>query len=79
MTENQPIIVLKELKINLGGTEIHKGINLTINRGEIVGIVGGSGSARRQLLREMLMLQPPDSGEVKIFNQDLMRISAKNY
>lgn len=68
----QSIIEMKEVKIKLGGDWVHKDINLTINRGEIIAIVGGSGSGKTTLLREILMLQRPDSGSIKVFGQELM-------
>lgn len=67
----RPIIEIKNLKIRLGGEWIHNNLNLTVNRGEILGIVGGSGSGKTTLLREMLMLQRPDAGSIRIFDHEL--------
>ncbi|SRR5579883_453439 len=75
MTTEEPIIEVKNVKVQLGGTYVHKGINLTVNRGEIFGIVGGSGSGKTTLLRELLMLLRPDSGSIKVFNQELTTAS----
>lgn len=75
MTNNTPIIEVKNLKINLGGTWVHDGLNLTVQRGEILAIVGGSGSGKTTLLREMLLLNRPNSGSIRIFNQELMTAS----
>lgn len=75
MTDNQPIIEVKNVRINLGGKWVHDGLNLTVQRGEILGIVGGSGSGKTTLLREMLMLQPPYSGSVRAFGQELTTAS----
>ena len=44
------IIEIKNLKIRLGGERIHDNLHLTVNRGEILGIVGGSGSGKTTLL-----------------------------
>lgn len=75
MNKNEPIIEIKDLKIRLGGTWVHKGINLTVNRGEVLGIVGGSGSGKTTLLREMLGLAKPDSGSIRIFGRELVNAS----
>lgn len=75
MTKNVPIIEIRHLKINLGGEWIHKDINLTVNRGEILAIVGGSGSGKTTLLREILGLTKPTSGSIKIFDKDLVHAS----
>lgn len=66
-----PIIEIKNLCTTLGGNIIHENLNLTVNRGEILGIVGGSGSGKTTLLNEMLMLRPPNSGSIKIFGEEV--------
>lgn len=72
MTTNNPIIELKNVKISLGGTLVHNGVNLSINKGDIIGIVGKSGSGKTTLMREILMLQRPDSGSIHVLNYDMM-------
>lgn len=73
MTE--AVIEIKDVKMRFGKNWVHKGINLTINRGEIIGIVGGSGSGKTTLLREMLMLRKPTSGSIKIFETEVTKAS----
>lgn len=77
MTAEKVIIEVKNIKINLGGSWVHKGLDLNVYQGEILGIVGGSGSGKTTLLREMLMLQPPTSGSIKIFGEELTTASTK--
>lgn len=77
MTNENPIIELKDIKIKLGSTLVHDGLNLSVHRGEVLGIVGGSGSGKTTLLREILMLQRPNSGSVKVFGHELMSASSK--
>ncbi len=72
-----PIIEVKDVSIKLGGAWVHKNLNLSVNRGEILAIVGGSGSGKTTLLREMLMLQKPTSGSIRIFDHELTTASSK--
>ena len=54
-----------------GAQIVHDGLDLTVNRGEIFGIVGGSGSGKSVLLNTILGLRRPQAGEVRIFGIDL--------
>ncbi len=74
---DENIIELKDLKICLAGAWVHNGLNLTVKRGEILAIVGGSGAGKSVLLREILMLQPPTSGSVRIFGEEIMKLDLK--
>ncbi len=73
----QALIEIKNLKTQLGGTWIHKDVNLSVNKGEILAIVGGSGSGKTTLLREMLSLTKPISGSIRIFGQEIIHASSK--
>lgn len=73
-----PIIEIKNLTSKFGDFTVHQMLNLSIKRGEILVLVGGSGSGKTILLREMLCLQRPTSGSIKIFNHELTTISATN-
>lgn len=77
MNTNEPIIEIKNLKIRLGGKWIHNGLDLTINKSEIIGIVGTSGSGKTTLMREILMLQRPNSGSIRVLGEELMKASPK--
>lgn len=77
MTTDEPIIEIKDVSIQLGGLPVHRNLSLSVNKGEILGIVGGSGSGKTTLLREILHLQQPDSGSIKIFGKETMNASSK--
>jgi phospholipid/cholesterol/gamma-HCH transport system ATP-binding protein len=72
MTNDNNIIDIKDLKIRLGETWVHKGLNLSVKKGEILGIVGASGGGKTTLLREILMLEKPTSGSIKVFGHELI-------
>jgi len=56
---------------------IHKDLDLTVYRGEILSIVGGSGTGKTVLLRQILGLERPAAGEVRILGQPLQSLSAR--
>lgn len=57
-----PIIEIKGLKTQFGSQVIHKNLNLTVYEGEVLGIVGGSGSGKSLLMRFMIGLDPLQAG-----------------
>lgn len=75
MTNNDPIIEVSNLKTCFGDTVIHNGLNLTVNRGEVLGIVGGSGAGKTTLLRALLALNHPVSGSIRIFGHEITTAS----
>lgn len=69
-----PVIEVKHLYNQFGDQMIHQDINFTIERGEIIGIIGGSGSGKTTLLRCLLMLLKPTRGEIRIFGCDITQM-----
>ncbi|MFZ2315720.1 MAG: ATP-binding cassette domain-containing protein [Gammaproteobacteria bacterium] len=76
MTESSPIIDVKNLQTYFGDTCIHKDVNLTVNKGEVLGIVGGSGSGKTTLMREILCLTKPTAGSISVFGHDVINASS---
>lgn len=66
------MLEVKNLKKSFGKKEVLKGVNLTVQRGEIVGIIGPSGCGKSTLLKCINLLEKPDSGQVIFENDDLV-------
>src|SRR5262249_35415754 len=73
--QRKPIISLRGVVNRFGEQLVHDGVNLDVFPGEVLGIVGGSGSGKSVLLRTMLGLQQPESGEVILDGTDITRLS----
>lgn len=73
-------IDIQGLVTGFGSKLIHDHLDLQVEKGEILGIVGGSGSGKSVLLRTIIGLQPPYAGEIKILGQpinDLLKRDGK--
>lgn len=60
------LIEAKNIVNRFGSQLVHDGVNLTLNKGQILGLVGGSGSGKSVLLRTLLGLHKPDKGTVTV-------------
>jgi polar amino acid transport system ATP-binding protein len=65
------VLRVRGLRTRLGGTEVLRGIDLDVRRGEVVAVVGPSGGGKTTLLRALNYLTPFDDGEVEIAGQRL--------
>ena len=70
-----PPIEVRGLVSRFGDHVVHDGLDLTVNAGEVLGVVGGSGSGKSVLLRTIIGLKRPDGGEVRLFGHDTGEIS----
>jgi phospholipid/cholesterol/gamma-HCH transport system ATP-binding protein len=70
---DSPVVEIRKLwsafRLPEGRMVVHKDLDLTVQRGEVLSIVGGSGSGKTVLLRQILGLERPASGEVRIMGQ----------
>ena len=69
------MIEVQNIKKSFGSLEVLKGIDLQIQRGEVVSIVGPSGAGKTTLLQIMGTLDKPDSGSVIVDGIDVMKLS----
>jgi phospholipid/cholesterol/gamma-HCH transport system ATP-binding protein len=63
------VIEVRALRNAFGDQIIHEGLDLDVRRGEIMGVVGGSGTGKSVLMRSIIGLQVPQSGEVRVFGE----------
>lgn len=63
-------VALAGIRTCFGATCIHDGLDLSVRHGEILALVGASGSGKSVLLREMILLQRPTAGTVWLFGED---------
>ncbi|HTK72752.1 MAG TPA: ATP-binding cassette domain-containing protein [Croceibacterium sp.] len=70
-------IVIEGLKNSFGEQVVHEGLNLKVERGEVLGVVGGSGSGKSVLMRSIIGLQIPDEGRIEVFGRDIAEESAR--
>lgn len=64
-------IVITGLTNRFGDFAVHEDLNLTVRRGEILGVVGGSGTGKSVLMRSIIGLQVPDEGTIEVLGQDI--------
>ena len=69
--EMPPVIRVSGLHNQFGSTVVHHDLDLNVRRGEILAIVGGSGSGKSVLMRSILGLLRPSGGSIEVFGQKL--------
>jgi phospholipid/cholesterol/gamma-HCH transport system ATP-binding protein len=67
------IIEVRGLGNQFGSQIVHENLALNVRRGEVLAIIGGSGSGKSLLLRSIIGLQKPNSGEVKVLGVDMLK------
>ena len=69
------LLQVDNIKKSFGGTEVLKDISFSLDRGQVLTIIGSSGSGKTTLLRCLNFLENPDSGSIRVDGQELMRRS----
>ncbi len=64
------VIEVRGLDNRFGTQVVHQNLDLTVRRGEILGVVGGSGTGKSVLMRSVLGLRRPDAGSVRVLGFD---------
>ena len=71
---SESIIRVRGLVNRFGAETVHDSLDLDVRRGEVIGIVGGSGSGKSVLLRTIVGLNRPAAGKVEVFGRDVWAI-----
>ncbi|WP_414693891.1 ABC transporter ATP-binding protein [Phenylobacterium sp.] len=74
-----PVIEVRGLRSGFGDHIVHDGLDLTLQRGEVLGVVGGSGTGKSVLLNTIIGLKRPMAGTIKVFGQDTAHVSERRW
>jgi len=68
----ETVICVRGLTNRFGEQLVHEQLDLDVRRGEILGVVGGSGTGKSVLMRSIIGLQTPEAGEVEVFGEPMI-------
>jgi len=70
--EPDTVISIQGLRNQFGRQVVHRDLDLEVHRGEILGVVGGSGSGKSVLMRTILGLRRPQAGRIEVLGTDVL-------
>ena len=70
------VIEVRGLRNQFGAQVVHDQLDLELRRGEVLSVVGGSGTGKSVLLRTLIGLQRPAVGSVRVLGQELLSLGA---
>ncbi len=76
---DDPIIRVQGLVTRFGTHTVHDGLDLDVRRGEIIGVVGGSGTGKSVLLRAIVGLLKPVAGRIEVFGESVRDTPEEEY
>jgi phospholipid/cholesterol/gamma-HCH transport system ATP-binding protein len=68
----ETVIEVRNLDNRFGEQVIHEDLELTVRSGEILGVVGGSGTGKSVLMRSIIGLQTPQGGDIRVFGEPMI-------
>ena len=72
LRHDDAVIEVRGLRNQFGSQVVHDDLNLTVRRGEIIGVVGGSGTGKSVLMRSIIGLLQPAAGSVEVFGRQMI-------
>ena len=76
--EDSPAIVVRGLRNAFGSQVVHEDLDMDVRRGEIIGVVGGSGTGKSVLMRAILGLREPQGGSIEVLGVDALSQSGRD-
>src|SRR3954467_14183709 len=73
--EREKIIEVRGLRNQFGEQVVHENLDLDVYKGEILGVVGGSGTGKSVLLRSIVGLNRPAAGRIEVLAKDVARLA----
>lgn len=71
MNAAEPVIRIRGLRNQFGTQVVHENLDLDVHRGEVIGVVGGSGSGKSVLMRAIIGLGRPAAGSIRLFGEEV--------
>lgn len=78
-TQPEIVVAVRDLCVGFDSTMILRNLDLDVRRGEVLGVVGGSGTGKSILTRTILGLMRKRAGQIKIFGVDLDQVSQREF
>lgn len=75
--EADAVVEVESIVSRFGAQKVHDGVSFSVKRGELVALIGGSGSGKSVLLREIIGLHRPSGGRVRVLGTDMWSDSAQ--
>jgi phospholipid/cholesterol/gamma-HCH transport system ATP-binding protein len=69
----ETVLEVKDIVTRFGADTVHDGVSFSLARGEVVALIGGSGSGKSVLLKEIIGLLRPTAGTIELLGADVWR------
>jgi len=77
-TSEEVVIKIRGLVNRMAGNVIHDNLDLDVKRGEVLGVVGGSGAGKSVLLRSIIGLNRPTDGTINVLGEDILELHGQH-
>jgi phospholipid/cholesterol/gamma-HCH transport system ATP-binding protein len=74
-TGDAAVVEVRGISTRFGAAVVHEDVSLAVRPGEIFALVGGSGTGKSTLLREIILLEKPVSGSIRVFGQEVVGLT----